>query len=74
MTHYWPDRPSPEGFSIENLAKSCRDKLASISNPRNHYNQSNVREMTRKISPAFSSIQLPSGHWANRVFEEYQNP
>ena len=28
MNKFWPSRPSPEGFSIEKLARSYREKIA----------------------------------------------
>ena len=65
MSKFWPHRPSPEGFSIEKLAKTYRDRLAKTSYETSPSLRREASKLTR--------IKVDNeGHWANRDFEEYR--
>ena len=62
MTEFWPSREKSQGFSIENLARTYRQKISSSS----------FSKITS--DPPLIPSALPhdiSLHWANRDFNEY---
>ena len=71
MVNYWPRRSSPEGFSIEKLAKNYRDKISKLSfeSMKSTYKERKSFQTTEKIN-CFIRIS-DNRHWANREFYEY---
>ena len=79
MNHFWPRRPSPEGFSIEKLAKSYQQKISknTFQKNENSYlekeplrNKINLIERL-KVKASLNTISIE--HWANRDFIEYKH-
>tara|TARA_Y100001968_G_C19351136_1_gene714694 strand:+ start:410 stop:664 length:255 start_codon:yes stop_codon:yes gene_type:complete len=66
MSNYWPSRKNPEGFSIERLAKSYKERISGINS-----NISIEKNYSQKYR-ANSLVELSSCHWANRSFDEYR--
>ena len=77
MNKFWPNRPQPEGFSIEKLAKLSREKISKARRglplPPNTNNNFDLRAINKSASITENSSQLTrrSLHWANRDFDEY---
>tara|TARA_B100000700_G_C14260423_1_gene496750 strand:+ start:121 stop:351 length:231 start_codon:yes stop_codon:yes gene_type:complete len=73
MSNFWPHRTTPKGFSIEELAKNARQKLAKASNaPSEKINhQPKILKEVRKNIININKEGF-NGHWANRYFEEYR--
>ena len=75
MNRYWPSRNSPEGFSIEKLARSYRDKLSQKSQNNNEslslVVRKDIEESNKEKASGVSIHEEYLGHWANRGFEEY---
>jgi len=72
LSNYWPKRSSPNGFSIEELAKQYREKISKLSLD----NSSTVKEEKELAKSSDEQISLlrkseKSCHWANRQFYEY---
>ena len=79
MSRYWPRRPSPEGFSIERLAKKYREKLANnfaedpIPPTEMQVTAEETRVLLRTNTPdELKTSRVVSIHWANRDFKEYR--
>ncbi len=77
MNHFWPRRPSPKGFSIENLAKKYREKLTKVSYERNKEEAINILEDKTQIQGRYTNLVennsiMSNIHWANRDFSEYK--
>ena len=75
MNQFWPSRPSPEGFSIEKLARGYREKISKnnlVSMDRDVNKELNL-EKDLAIDSGISSKPFREGlgHWANRDFKEY---
>ena len=67
MSKYWPKRSSPEGFSIEKLAKKCRERLSEASSGNNSLgNRAKSPNQLLKQNRTYI-------HWANRDFLEYHD-
>ncbi len=83
MVNYWPKRSSPEGFSIEKLAKSYRAKLSEVeSDSKELFIKEKLLKKIEvsRIGPLKESIPIQdnimnihTSHWANRDFNEYDN-
>ena len=76
MVHFWPQRPSPKGFSIERLASKYRERLSKASS---NVVEKRVRNETSSISiederkeNINTNFYTNSTHWANRDFSEYK--
>ena len=78
MKNFWPHRSKAKGFSIQNLARNYRLKIANSSFSSNEIsdqllddtNLKSVKEEGKNISIANLSIKRI--HWANRDFSEYK--
>ena len=77
MKNFWPHRPDPKGFSIENLPHRYLEKNNSGSSNKisNHLivdrNLESINEDSKEIW--ISYFPGKRGHWANRDFSEYRN-
>ena len=71
LNNFWPQRPAVSGFSIEKLAKRCREKIyknknnIDIKSQENNFN--NIDFLGSNVTLSNSST-----HWANRDFFEYK--
>ena len=66
--NYWPERENPNGFSIENLAKSYRQKMRNSTSKENrHLNPPSLEKITS------INENKECTHWANRYFSEYRD-
>ena len=77
MNNFWPSRPTPEGFSIDKLAKGYREKISKFSNENkneklNHDLPKRNSLKSRLIETKTSDVNSSYIHWANRNFEEYR--
>ena len=76
MKNFWPHRSKAEGFSIQNLARKYRSKIASVSINKisdkclDDKNVISMKEKSKKISKVNLSVKRI--HWANRDFSEYK--
>ena len=66
MSKYWPDRSHPEGFSIEKLAKSYREKIT------HSHSKAKFKDTLEPIQTDSHIESDHFSHWANRSFEEYE--
>ena len=78
MNKFWPNRPEPEGFSIEKLAKLSRENLAKlkydeVSKP-SQSDLLQVVDSTSIGSERTNNLEFlrDCSHWANRSFDEYR--
>ena len=81
MKNFWPQRGEPEGFSIEELAKTAREKLAKVSSekarkalarPSNQYQGAKSHSLHKNSAELFAKKAQSTPHWANRYFDEYR--
>ena len=74
MSKFWPQRPEPKGFSIENLARKYRDRISQTKFNSNS-EKALIKNKDKSISNIDSKINLSPDnyHWANRDFSEYRN-
>ncbi|WP_269622739.1 hypothetical protein [Prochlorococcus marinus] len=78
MTDHLVERSVTQGFSIEKLAKSYRDKLNSVSS-KGVNNNLRVEEQIHKLisKNKASKLETPEqfnlykDHWANRDYRDY---
>ena len=75
MNQFWPSRPSPEGFSIEKLAKGYRDKTSKnnlVNSGRDANKELNLeKDLVIDSGMPTELFREGLGHWANRDFKEY---
>ena len=74
MNQFWPNRPTPKGFSIEKLAKKYREKISSANGQdveKNNY--IGFDRMKSSLSTNKTGSTIDFSHWANRSFEEYRD-
>ena len=77
MKNFWPHRPDAKGFSIENLARTYREKISSASSEKNatelanYRNLNSAKDKSSNIVRGYQSDQRV--HWANRDFSEYRD-
>lgn len=69
--NYWPKRPDPKGFSIQQLAKNYREKIAKISFEGSKTDVPIPNCKNTEISKITLTLDSHFGHWANRDFKEY---
>ncbi len=82
MKNFWPQRSTPEGFSIEELAKNARKKLANAPSEQARkafiqkskpFKVSSSRQIQKFTDQSINLDQYKKQHWANRQFDEYRN-
>tara|TARA_Y100001968_G_scaffold36481_1_gene27971 strand:+ start:714 stop:953 length:240 start_codon:yes stop_codon:yes gene_type:complete len=73
---FWPHRSDPKGFSIENLARKCREKISNVSSNANSnqlLDDSNLKYIDKdREYKGLAHLSIKRGHWANRDFSEYR--
>ncbi len=69
MNKFWPSRPSPEGFSIEKLARSYREKIAGGG--ASEISETSIKKDI-ELSKIERKVNLNNSHWANRSYDEYR--
>ena len=83
MSAFWPERPSPEGFSIDRTFKKAKDRIGlkvsgHHANSLNRIRKSSFNELEGSLKAhskvvSSSTSDKPLNHWANREFDEYRN-
>tara|TARA_Y100001968_G_C18791848_1_gene451537 strand:- start:61 stop:333 length:273 start_codon:yes stop_codon:yes gene_type:complete len=74
---FWPQRSDARGFSIENLAKKYREKIARNSSNKKtsplleDTNSTCTKEDKKNLE--LSNLSIKREHWANRDFSEYRD-
>ncbi len=81
MKNFWPKRPSPNGFSIENIARNYKERLKEKIQEDNQDHgkgqfAKNVvgfenSERLDKFVNVSKIKDIGKYHWANRDFNEY---
>ncbi len=79
MNKFWPPRPSPEGFSIEKLARSYKEKIINSSYKRSELSEKEQKQIMLENDKKDESLENNDSniekfiHWANRSFYEYKD-
>ncbi len=79
MKNYWPHRKEVNGFSIEKLAKSAKEKMSRVSQSKQFIEiQIPLQAVSPKNNPntnnesSSKEASMENSHWANRNFDEYR--
>ena len=70
-SNYWPKRSSPNGFSIQQLAKSYRNKISNIAFQSSKDDSPEPKTFSIPVTNIKLDPETNQGHWANRDFNEY---
>ena len=79
LNKFWPPRPTPQGFSIEKLARSYKEKIINSTYTQGDFLEQEEEKLVLENykedkSKEFKNLKIEKyTHWANRNFYEYKD-